>query len=243
MADDIIDSILAEEQMVTNNIVAATKQVAEEGGSVMKEVTENAKEFAEAAQVKVEEAAKYTINAISSVKTIIKDVASMKTDELEVYLKDNAQSLWEKIKVQIEERRNDLNESKVFFPELDKKSKKFDNILNTFSEILDEDELNGWGKFKEIVKELIKWIVRIFLKIGQILLKIAVTVVIGAVKIAAVTIDTTFGVAGILHKEVVKPTVKSAKSAYANHKERKAEKDAEFDEFDEMVEETAREMA
>ena len=116
---------------------------------------------------KVEEAAKYTINAISSVKTIVKDVASMKTDELEVYLKDNAQSLWEKIKVQIEERRNDLNESKVFFPELDKKSKKFDNILNTFSEILDEDELNGWGKFKEIVKELIKWIVRIFLKIGD----------------------------------------------------------------------------
>lgn len=258
MGDGVIEGILEEEEIeaqrvrdletINNNNEVAATEVAE--GDNMKtsnnnKVSENAKAFAEAAQEKVESAAKYTINAVSSVKDIVKDVASKNTDDLEDYLKDNAQSLWETIKDKITERRDRLNEMKEDFPEVGEKAKKLDNILNTFSEILDDDELNGWGKFKEIVKELIKWIVRIFFKVGAILLKIAVTILVGTIKIGAVAIDTTFGVAGILHKDVVKPTVKSAKSAYNNHKERKAEKKAmevDFDEYDDMVEETADEM-
>lgn len=238
-------------QMVNNESNKETKIEEREEEDTMKETITNnineeavkATKFVEASQKKVETAAEYTINAVTSVREVIKEVASMNSKDLEVYLKDNADTLWETIKAKVTESRDKLDDASKDFPELKERANKLNNILETFSEILDEDELSGWGKFKEIVKELVKWIVRIFLKVGQILLKIAVTVVVGAVKIAAVTIDTTFGVAGVLHKEVVKPTVKSAKSVYANHKERKAEKEAEFDEFDEMVEETAREMA
>lgn len=253
MADGIIEGILEEEEIAstTNNNNFVATEVAE-GEDNMKttttnsnKVSENAKAFAEAAQERVESAAKYTINAVSSVKDVVKDVASMKTDDLEDYLKYNAETLWDKIKDRITATRDKLSKAKEDFPELEEREQKLTNILNTFSEILDDEELGGWGKFKEIVKALVKWIVRIFLKIGQILLKIAVTVVVGAVKIGAVAIDTTFGVVGIVGRDVVKPTFDSAKTAYDNHKVRKAEKKAmedDFDDYDDMVEETADEM-
>lgn len=261
MADSIIEAILEEEEMASHVEVASTEttnnnnfvatEVAE-GEDNMKttttnsnKVSENAKAFAEAAQEKVESAAKYAINTVSSVKDVVKDVASMKTDDLEDYLKDNAQSLWETIKEKISTHRDKLNRMKDIIPEAEEEARRFDNILNTFSEILDDEELNGWGKFKEIVKALVKWIVRIFLKVGAILLKIAVTIVVGTVKIGAVAIDTTFGVVGIVGRDIVKPTFDSAKTAYDNHKVRKAEKKAmeeDFDDYDDMVEETADEM-
>jgi hypothetical protein len=266
MADGVIEGILEEEEMelqkkaieaalteteTSNNNNFVATEVAE-GEDNMKttttnsnKVSENAKAFAEAAQEKVESAAKYAINTVSSVKDVVKDVASMKTDDLEDYLKDNAQTLWETIKEKISNHKDKLNRMKDIIPEAEEEARRFDNILNTFSEILDDEELNGWGKFKEIVKELVKWIVRIFLKVGAILLKIAVTIVVGTVKIGAVAIDTTFGVAGIVGRDVVKPTFNSAKTAYNNHKVRKAEKKAmeeDFDDYDDMVEETADEM-
>ncbi|WP_099466816.1 hypothetical protein [Konateibacter massiliensis] len=147
------------------------------------EMRKNARAFAEANQEKIEAAAKYTINAVGSVKEEVKHIASMKTDRLEEYLKDNAQSLWENIKEKITASRDRLSKLKVDFPELEEREGKLTNILNTFSEILDDDELNGWGKFKEIVRELTIWVVRMFI----IACKPTLLSVLGGITLAILT--------------------------------------------------------
>lgn len=190
---------------------------------------EKAKAFAEGAKEKLSDGFKFVTENVDVAADEVKKMANMKDNELEKYLKENGKSILDKIINAVKGFANNSRENERKFPGFGFKqdADKADNIIELIKEVLDEEELNGWGKFKAIVKELIKWLLRLLLKVGAIVLKIALTLTVGAIKIGATALVTAGKALGVVNKEVVKPTIKAGKTAWNNHKERKATKEAE----------------
>lgn len=222
-----------------NEKVAATVEVT---------MGEKAKAFAEGAKGKIEDGLKFAVEKVDVAADEVKKMANMNDKELEEYLKTNGKAVLDKIVNAVKDfankSREDGKKFSFFSDVANENADKADNIVELIKEVLDEDGLNGWGKFKAIVKELIKWLLRLLLKVGAIVLKIALTLTVGAIKIGAITLVTAGKALGIVNKEVVKPTVKAGKTAWNNHKERKAAKEAEtnniekelFDNYEEEFE-------
>jgi hypothetical protein len=135
------------------------------------EMRQKAKEFAEAAQEKVQDAASYIMDTVPVVRETVKNVASMKTPDLEKFLKNNAIKLYDTIKEKLTENIQQLDGVKSFIPGVKKDIDKHESILQTFSEIIDEENKNGWGKSKAIVVELKIWIVKMLLVVCRPTLK------------------------------------------------------------------------
>ncbi len=187
---------------------------------------EKAKEFAENAKEKLADGFKFITENVDTAAEEVKKMANMNDNQLEEYLKDNGKDILDKIVKAVKKYSGDLKKIMERHPD---KTDKFitkinesDNIIELIKEVLDEEELNGWGKFKAIVKELIRWLLRLLLKVGAIVLKIAIVVAVGAIKVGAITLVTAGKAIGILNKEVIKPTVKEGKKAWTNHKINKA---------------------
>lgn len=213
-----------------NEGVVDMKNVNEEVAATV-EVTmgEKAKAFAEGAKDKLADGFKFVTENVDVAADEVKKMANMSDKDLEKYLKENGKSILDKIINAVKEFANNSKENERKFPGFGFKqdADKADNIIELIKAVLDEEELSGWGKFKAIVKELVKWLLRLLLKVGAIVLKIAFTLVVGAVKIGATTLVTAGKALGVVNKEVVKPTVNASKTAWNNHKERKAAKEAE----------------
>lgn len=214
-----------------NEGVIDMKNVNDEVAVTVEEVTmgEKAKAFAEGAKEKLSDGFKFVTENVDVAANEVKKMANMSDKDLEKYLKENGKSILDKIINAVKGFANNSKENERKFPGFGFKqdADKADNIIELIKEVLDEEELNGWGKFKAIVKELIKWLLRLLLKVGAIVLKIALTLTVGAIKIGATALVTAGKALGIVNKEVVKPTVKAGKTALNNHKERKAAKEAE----------------
>lgn len=209
--------------------------------NVNEEVTmgEKAKAFAEGAKEKLTDGFKFVTENVDVAAEEVKKMANMSDRELEEYLKTNSKSVLDRIVDAVKKYSGKMKDNAEFFPNLKNRADKADNIITLIKEVLDEEELSGWGKFKAIVKELVKWLVRLLLKVGAIVLKIAFTLVVGTVKIGATALVTAGRTLGIVNREVVKPTVNAGKTAWANHKARKSEADFEddFDDDFDVVEE------
>lgn len=201
-----------------NEEVAATVEVT---------MGEKAKAFAEGAKEKLSDGFKFVTENVDVAADEVKKMANMKDNELEKYLKENGKSILDKIVNAVKKYSGKMKDNADIFPSFKERADKADNIIELIKEVLDEEELNGWGKFKAIVKELIKWLLRLLLKVGAIVLKIALTLTVGAIKIGATALVTAGKALGVVNKEVVKPTIKAGKTAWNNHKERKATKEAE----------------
>ena len=202
---------------------------------------EKARAFAEGAKEKLTDGFKFVTENVDVAAEEVKKMANMSDRELEEYLKTNSKSVLDRIVDAVKKYSGKMKDNAEFFPNLKNRADKADNIIELIKEVLDEEELSGWGKFKGIVKELVKWLVRLLLKVGAIVLKIAFTLVVGTVKIGATALVTAGKTLGVVNREVIKPTVKAGKTAWANHKARKAEADFEddfdddFDEVEEML--------
>lgn len=202
---------------------------------------EKAKAFAEGAKEKLTDGFKFVTENVDVAADEVKKMANMSDRELEEYLKRNSKSVLDRIVNAVrnfaDKSREDGKKFSFFSDVANENADKADNIITLIKEVLDEEELSGWGKFKAIVKELVKWLVRLLLKVGAIVLKIAFTLVVGTVKIGATALVTAGRTLGVVNREVIKPTVKAGKTAWANHKARKAEADFEddFDEVEEML--------
>ena len=194
---------------------------------------DKAKEFAEASKEKIEAGFKFVIDNVDGAREIVEDMADMSSEDLEVYLKTNARNIFDRLMEKINSYRDDMQEGQALFPNLKARFDKCDNIIKTIKDVLDDDNKKGWGKFVEIVKSLIVWIVKLFFKVAAIVLKLAFTVVVGAIKIGCTAVTTTVKVVGVAHKEIIKPTVKAGKNAFGAfneyRKERKARMDAARD--------------
>lgn len=225
--------------------------------TINEEVTmgEKAKAFAEASKEKLANGFKFVVENVDVAAGEVKKMADMNSNQLEDYLKNNGKDILDKIidavKGFANKSREDGNKFSFFGDVANKNAEKADGIVELIKAVLDEEELSGWGKFKAIVKELLLWILRLFLKVGAIVLKLAFTVVVGAIKIGAIALVTAGKVVNVANKEIVKPGVKAGKKAWAKHKEnvetRKAEKAAketeddyffdDEDDFDDIAEE------
>jgi sugar-specific transcriptional regulator TrmB len=188
-----------------------------------------AKAFAEGAKEKLTDGFKFVIENVDVAADEVKKMANMSDRELEEYLKRNSKSVLDRIVNAVrnyaDKLRKEGEELPYFKSALDKYADKADNIIELIKDVLDEKELNGWGKFKEIVKELIRWLVRLLLKVGAIVLKLAFTIAVGTIKVGAIAIVTTGKALGVLNKEVIKPSVKAGKKAWNTHKVNKAARD------------------
>ena len=205
-----------------NEEIAATVEVT---------MGEKAKALAEGVKGKIEDGLKFAVENVDVAADEVKKMANMNDKELEEHLKTNGKAVLDKIVNAVKgfanKSREDGKKFSFFSDVANENADKADNIVELIKEVLDEDGLNGWGKFKAIVKELIKWLLRLLLKVGAIVLKIALTLTVGAIKIGATALVTAGKAIGVVNKEVVKPTVKAGKTAWNNHKERKAAKEAE----------------
>ena len=196
-------------------------------------MADKAKAFAEASKEKLAGGFKFVVENIDVAADEVTKMSNMNSEELEEYLKDNSESIFSKIMGSVKDFRDRMKSKSGSFPSFAKHAETSDNIIKLVKEVLDDEEINGWGKFKEIVKALIKWVVRLFIKVGAIVLKVALVIVVGGVKIACTIIATTIRAASVLNKEVVKPTVKVAKKEWADHKVRKAAKEAAMNNIEE----------
>ena len=200
---------------------------------------EKAKNFAENAKEKLTEGFKFVTENIDTAADEVKKMANMNDVQLENYLKDNGKDILDKIVNSVKKYCGDLKKVSERHPDkADKftaKINKSNNIVKLIKDVIDEEGLSGWGKFKSIVKEIVSWLLRLFLKVGAIVLKLAFTVVVGTIKIGATAIVTTGRAVGVLNKEVIKPTIKAGKKAWDTHKANMAAKKLEED-FEEETE-------
>lgn len=211
-----------------NEEVAATIETDEEMTA-----GEKARAFAEASKEGLVNGFKFVTETVGEAADIIteesKKMANMSDEELSEYLKVNGKEILGNVMKAVKDfankSRKEGEELPFFKSALDKNAGKADNIIELIKDVLDEKELNGWGKFKEIVKELIRWLVRLLLKVGAIVLKLAFTIAVGTIKVGAIAIVTTGKALGVLNKEVIKPSVKAGKKAWNTHKVNKAARD------------------
>lgn len=217
------------------------KNVNDEVAVTVEEVTmgEKAKALIEGVKGKIEDGLKFAVENVDVAADEVKKMANMNDKELEEHLKTNGKAVLDKIVNAVKgfanKSREDGKKFSFFSDVANENADKADNIVELIKEVLDEDGLNGWGKFKAIVKELIKWLLRLLLKVGAIVLKIALTLTVGAIKIGATALVTAGKAIGVVNKEVIKPTVKAGKTAWNNHKERKAAKEAETNDIERQL--------
>lgn len=213
------------------------KETINETAATTEEVTmgEKAKNFAENAKEKLTEGFEYIVNNVDGVAEEVKKMADMNDAQLEQHLTIKGKEIFNKIMNKVKKYHKDMKDNSDICPELEEEAEKSMNIIKLIKDVLDEEELSGWGKFKAIVKELVKWLLRLLLKVGAIVLKLALTVAVGVIKIGATALVTTGKVIGVLNREVVKPSIKAGKDAWNTHKTNKATK-AEEKEFQEVRE-------
>ena len=210
-----------------NNTAATTEEVT---------MGEKAKAFAEASKEKLAEGFEYIVNNVEEVKEEVVKMANMPSDKLEDYLKDSGKDVLNNIINAVKKYSKSMKDNSDLFPSLKENAIKSDNIIELIKDVLDEEELNGWGKFKAIVKEIAMWLVRLFLKVGAIVLKLAFIIVVGGVKIGATALVAGGKAVSVLNREVIKPAIETGKTVWNNHKinkaKRKAEKEADDFEFE-----------
>ena len=207
-------------------------------------IGEKAKAFAEGAKDKVVGCTKKVTTTLSCIEKEAVKINGMNNATAEVYITENAVKILNKFKEDAVKLLNNIGIIIEENPELEgslkKKAKSLSEFIEIVQDTLDKKGVNGWGKFKAIVKELAKFILGLILKAAAVVLKIAFTLVVGAIKIGATGLVTAGKVLGTLNREVVKPTTKDIKTAWANHKKKEEvieEDSKEAEDFDEIEEE------
>lgn len=208
-----------------------------------KEVTlgEKARKFAEASKEKLEKGLEFAVENIESVKDEVVSMANMSPEVLEEYLmangKKKVKKLMDIIREQATKERDNAKAFPFFADASVKNAEKYESLLSLVKAIMDDDNKSGWGKFVSIVKEIAKWVLKVLLKVGAIVLKIALTVVVGAIKIGAATLVTAGNIVNVTYKEVFKPVFNEGKKVWNKAKEKIDEvKAAKFDDFDDDFE-------
>lgn len=192
----------------------------------MEEMTigEKAKAFAEGTKDKVVDATKKVASTLSCIEKEAVKISSMNNAKAEAYIAKNAMEVLEKFKNDAIKMLNNIGIIIEENPELEgslrKKAKSLSEFIKVIQDTLDEEGVNGWSKFKAIVKEIAKFVLGLILKAAAIVLKIAFTLVVGVIKIGATGLVTAGKVVGVVNSEVVKPATKDIKTIWTNRKKK-----------------------
>lgn len=212
-----------------------------------KTVAEKAGEFVNDAKDKVVEGAKRFAEDLTAIKDEAIKINKMNNADAETYIKDKGVEILNKIKSEGNKFLGKLNilSEKTPNPKAKEKLKDKAISLAEFIEIidstLDEENINGWGKFVEILKAVAKLILGLIIKGAAIALKLGIALIVGGIKVGATGVVLAIELFKIVKNDVVKPIHNGVSDARKAHKEYKESKEFEedFDEFDDMVEEVA----
>ena len=241
--DDIMDKV----NNITNETVNNTTKGGIDMGKVNEEVAatvevtidEKAKAFAEGAKDKVVDVTKKVASTLSCIEEEAVKISSMNNATAETYIAENATEVLEKFKNGATKLLNNIGIIIEENPELEeslrKKAKSLSEFIEVIRDTLDEEGVNGWSKFKTIMKEVAKFVLGLILKAAAVVLKIAFTLVVGVIKIGATGLVTAGKVLGTLNREVVKPTTKDIKTTWANRKKKAEVTEDDFDEIEEEL--------
>lgn len=223
-----------EEEMV--DTTAATREV--------EEVTlgDKAKEFAEARKEDLEKLSGFVVENVPVVKAEVEKMLQMPSDKLGDYIVANGSkvigNIIKGVKDFASSKKKEAKDFPFFADAVTESAEKAEAFVKTVEEITDEEGKKGWGKIKKIVKALIGWILKIVIKIGAIIFKVALTLVVGTIAIGSAAVLTAGSVAGIAYKEVVKPVFNGGKKVVTKVKDKIVDiKDSFTDDFDELFEE------
>lgn len=205
--------------------------------------SEKAKEFVDKSKDIIVNGSKKIAQKGGEIHKELSKISEMPNDKAEKYISENAVNILNKIKDKacskikglkiLIDSKYEQEESKVKFR---KEQKTLEELVDVIKKTIGDDEKTLWSKFKDIVKEIAAYVLKLILKTAAIVLKVALTLAVGVIKITAVTIVTAGKTANVINKEVVKPSVKAGKKAWADHKAKKAIfdeiEDELFDEFE-----------
>lgn len=228
----IIDEVEMEDDTMknVNEEMAVTEEMT---------IGEKAKAFAEGAKDKVVDATKKVASTLSCIEEEAVKISSMNNTKAEAYIAENAVEVLEKFKNGATKLLNNIGIIIEENPELEgslkKKAKSLSEFIEVIQDTLDEKEVNGWSKFKTIMKEVAKFVLGLILKAAAVVLKIAFTLVVGVIKIGATGLVTAGKVVGVVNREVVKPTTKDIKTTWANRKKKAKVTEDDFDEIEEEL--------
>lgn len=128
-----------------------------------------ARKYAETSKEELIKEAKFLLNNSNLVKAEIEKIVYMSESEAEQYIITNTEEIFLKIKEGLEEIIKSSDKLQSFLKEnedacerLRRKKKQCIEYRKLTRSILDEDNVFGWGKYPEIVKELQIWILKIF---------------------------------------------------------------------------------
>lgn len=229
-----LENMAAEEETINNaNMEDNNMNNINEEVAAAKEATENA----EKNESKLTAGFNFVINNISSLADkatdLVGKLSGMNDEELEEYLEEHGKGIIDDVLKETEKYSEDLGIVIKRHPkseDLKKQQKEAKSIVVLIKDTIGDKEKSGWTKFKDIVKAIVVWLVKLFLKVASIVLKLAFTIAVGAIKVGIITLVTAGKAIGVINKEVVKPTISTGKELWAAHKERVAKKAEEAEE-------------
>lgn len=124
-------------------------------------MAEKAKAFAEASKEKLVDGFKFIFENIDVAADEVTKMSNMNSEELEEYLKENSESIFGKIMGSVRDFSDRLKSKSGLFPSFAKHAETSDNIITLIKDVLDDNEINGWGKYPQIVEALRIWLLKI----------------------------------------------------------------------------------
>ena len=222
---------------------------------------EKAGEFVNATKDKVVEGAKKFAEDLSTIKDEAIKINKMNNADAQVYITNKGVKILNNIKDEGNKFLgklnilSDKNENPKVKAKLKEKATSLADFIEIINETLDNDDINGWGKFVEILKAVAKLILGLIIKGAAIALKIGIALVVGGIKVGATGVVLAIELAKVIKNDIIKPAYDATGDAWNVHKKYKNARktkdnldndfddefdDEEFyDEFDDMVEEAA----
>lgn len=125
------------------------------------EIYQKARKNAETYQKEILQAFKFLIENVDSVKEEAEKLAYMKDLDFENYIKANNKSVLDKIVDAVKKYSGKMKDNAEFFPNLKNRADKVDNMVKLINDVLDKNNINGWGQDEKIIEVLRIWLLEL----------------------------------------------------------------------------------
>ena len=125
------------------------------------EIYQKDRKNAEIYQKEILQAFNFLIENVDSVKEEAVKLAYMKDADFENYIKANNKSVLDKIVDAVKKYSGKMKDNAEFFPNLQNRADKVDNMVKLINDVLDKNNINGWGQDEEIVEVLRIWLLEL----------------------------------------------------------------------------------
>lgn len=162
-----------------------------------------------------------------------KTIAAMSQEQAEMHIRNKFNTngkkfiKWACEKLNIELKEAELDDEIMGDGTPSEVTSHLQKAVADLNAILNDGDKKGWEKAKGVLKAVFGIIFGLFIEVAKVVLKLAFTLAVGAIKIGACTVTTLLSCAGIIKDDVVKPTIKTVNE----HRARKAAKNVGVDQM------------